>query len=404
MHLSHGPLQGIRVIDLSTFVAVPSCARLLAEFGAEVIKIEGFTGDPWRVTGKSITKTGDEENPVYDVYNIGKKNICLNIKNEKGLACLMRMLEDADIFLTNIRPQSLKKLGLDAQSLTARFPRLIYASLNGFGPRGPESDRPGFDNVAFWARSGFLSDMSHTENRYPVFGPTGIGDSVSGNALLTGVLAALYQREKTGKGDIIETSLYGSAIWFMSSMITGAQDKYGWKFPKARTELSPVSTNYCCADGKWICITVLEFDRYCGKVYDLLGIREQIEKMNITDYASMRSHPQEVLDLFETAFMQKTSAEWLRLFKEADIVLDEVSQFRDIPISEQAWANEYVEKYFCHNGEECVLPCPPVQMASYKRASSSSASMPGENTDQVLSEFGYSGEEIADMKACGAVK
>lgn len=402
--MNHGPLQGIRVIDLSTFVAVPSCARLLAEFGAEVIKIEGFAGDPWRATGKSITKTGDEENPVYDVYNIGKKNICLNIKNEKGLACLMKMLEDADIFLTNIRPQSLKKLGLDAQNLTARFPHLIYASLNGFGPRGPESERPGFDNVAFWARSGFLRDMSHEENRYPVFGPTGIGDSVSGNALLSGVLAALYQRERTGKGDIIETSLYGSAIWFMSSMIIGAQDKYGWKFPKARTDMNPLSANFCCADGQWISLCVLEYDRYCWKVYDLLGIRAEVEAMNITDYVSMRSHPQEMLELIETAFMKKTSSEWMKLFKEADIVMDEVSHFRDIAVSEQAWANEYVEKYFCHNGEDCVLPCPPVQMASYKRASSPSAAMPGENTDQVLRELGYSEEEILDMHNCKAVQ
>ena len=138
--MSKGPLEGIRVIELSSYVAVPSCARLLADFGAEVIKIETFAGDPWRVTGRSITKTGEEENPVYDIYNIGKQDICLDIRTGKGLACLFRMLERADIFLTNIRPQSLKKRGLDAEALRASFPRLIYASLNGFGTKGPEAD------------------------------------------------------------------------------------------------------------------------------------------------------------------------------------------------------------------------------------------------------------------------
>lgn len=398
------PLQGIRVIDLSTFVAGPSCARLLGEFGAEVIKIEGLKGDPWRGTGKSITKTGDEENPVYDVYNIGKKDICLDIKNEKGLECLMRMLESADVFLTNIRPQSLKKLGLDAQTLTAKFPRLIYASLNGFGPRGPEAARPGFDNVGFWARSGFLMDMSLEENPYPVFGPTGIGDTVSGNALLTGILAALYQREKTGKGDIIETSLYGSAIWFMASMIVGAQEKYHWKFPRNRLDMNPLSNVYQCADGRWLMLTVLEYERYSPAVYRVLGISEQTDALGARDYAVMRSKPREMLDLMEAAFRQKPIEEWLQAFREVDVVADEMTHFRDIAESEQAWANEYVEHYRCHNGETCVLPCPPVQMASYKREASGSAPMPGENTEEVLRQFGYSEEEISDMYACKAVK
>ena len=400
----NGPLQGVRVIDLSTFVAVPSCARLLAEFGAEVIKIESFAGDPWRVTGKSITKTGDEENPIYDIYNIGKNNICLNIKNEKGLDCLMRMLGDADVFLTNIRPQSLKKLGLDAQNLTARFPHLIYASLNGYGSNGPEADKPGFDNVAFWSRSGFLRDMSLTENRYPVFGPTGIGDSVSGSALLSGVLAALYRREKTGMGDVVEASLYGSAIWFMASMIVSAQEKYAWKFPKSKGDINPMSTFYKCADGKWLFMVVLEYDRYASTVFRILGISEQVAAIGVTDNTSARSRSQEMMELMEPAFLKKTAAEWQKLFSEADIVIDEMKQFRDVIVSEQAWANEYLEKYICHNGEDCVLPCPPVRMGSYKRVASFSAAMPGENTDQVLREMGYSEGEILDMHNCKAVQ
>ena len=402
--MKEGPLQGIRVVDLSTYVAVPSCARLLAELGAEVIKIEGMNGDPWRVTANNITKAGAEENPVYDVYNIGKKNICLNIKHEKGLDCLMRMLETADVFVTNIRPQSLAKIGLDAASLTERFPRLIYASLNGYGPCGPEADKPGFDNVAFWSRSGFLRDMSLAENPYPISGPTGIGDSIAGGALLSGILTGLYRREKTGKGDVVETSLYGSAIWFMASMIVGAQEKYGWGFPRSRLDLNPFSTFYKCADGRWLMLVVLEYDRYAPAVYRLLGISGQVAALGVVDYASMRSYPQEMLDLMEAAFLKKPIAEWQKLFGEADIVVDEMTQFKDVSVSEQAWANRYVETYRCHNGETCVLPCPPVQMASYQREDSVSAALPGENTDEVLRQFGYTDEEIADMRACKAVR
>ena len=399
-----GPLEGVRVVELASFVAVPSCGRLLADQGAEVIKIEALAGDPWRATGMSITHTGPEENPVYDIYNIGKQNICLNIKTEKGAECLRRMLEGADVFLTNVRPRSLKKLGLDAETLHERCPRLICASLNGFGPKGPEADRAGFDNVAFWARSGFSADMVPAESPYPLVGPTGIGDTIAGGILLSGILAALYRREKTGKGEIVETSLYASAIWSMASMIVGAQPKYGWKLPKERTDITPVNMAYRCADGKWLNITILEYARYAESLYEVLGIREAVAAMGITDYASMRAHTAEMQALIGETLMKRPAAEWLPLLQAADIVADEVAHFRDVAVSEQAWANGYLEEYRFRNGDSCVLPCPPVRLASYEKKPSACAPMPGENSEKVLKELGYLPEEIAEMARLGAVR
>ena len=175
------PLNGVKVVELSTFVAAPSAARVLADLGAEVIKIEGFHGDPWRLTGKNILKTDDNENPIFDVYNMGKKSICINIKEKSGLDVVFRMLSDADVFITNVREKSLKKMGLDAKSVQGRFPRIIFAECNGYGHKGPSADDPGFDNVAFWTRSGFLQDMTiKTSDYYPVDAPTGIGDTITG--------------------------------------------------------------------------------------------------------------------------------------------------------------------------------------------------------------------------------
>ena len=137
------PLEGIRVVDLSTYVAAPGAARLLSDLGADVVKIESFGGDPWRLTGMGMTRRGELENPVFEVYNVGKRSIQLNIKEEKGREILHRMLEGADIFLTNTRAKALDKLGLDPDTLTEKYPKLIYASLNGYGDQGPDADTAG---------------------------------------------------------------------------------------------------------------------------------------------------------------------------------------------------------------------------------------------------------------------
>lgn len=145
------PLSGYKVIELSTFVAAPSCGRLLRDWGADVIKVESGKGDAWRYHGSThrVTST-EEENPMFDLVNAGKKSVVVDLKSAEGKAVLYDLLSDADIFLTNTRAKSLRKLGLDYESLKERFPKLIYASVTGFGEEGPETDKPGFDLVAYW--------------------------------------------------------------------------------------------------------------------------------------------------------------------------------------------------------------------------------------------------------------
>lgn len=401
----NGPLSGIKVIELSTYVAAPSCARLLGDMGAEVIKVESFDGDPWRNRGKNFIKRGDIENPIFDIYNIGKESICINIKEPKGMECLMKMLEDADVFITNTRLKSLKKLGLDGESLLARFPQLIIATIDGFGPVGPDAQSPGFDNVAYWTRSGFLLDMSvETDTSYPISPPTGCGDSVAGNTLATGVVAALYNRQRTGKGDVVSVSLYGTAVWTMGTMIIRAQKKYGEKFPMRREEMNPFSCHFKCADGEWFCITVLDYGRYSGKIYELLGIEDLIARLEVKDYYDMQAHRGEIIRAMEASFLKKPVAEWIRLFGEADIVSSRMNHFRDVTEDEQALVNGYVKTQTFRNGETCILPCPPIRLASCEESGLTEAPLPGEQTEQILQRMGYSEEDIREMYACGAVK
>ncbi len=399
------PLEGIRVVDLSNYVAAPSAARILADLGAEVIKIETFGGDPWRKTGKAIVRRGDGENPIYEVFNVGKSSICVNIKEEKGLALVMRMLETADVFITNTRAKSLAKLGLDSETLTAKFPRLIYATVNGYGDKGPDANTAGFDSMAFWTRSGFLRDMAEANlSSYPVCTPTGVGDSVAGCILVAGIMTALFNREKTGKGDVIKTSLYGAAIWVMSNMVIQGNPKYGINFPLTRQMEGALTSKYMCKDGQWFLLNALDYDRDGEKVYKLLGITDEVHGIGIVDHATKAKHNTELNAIFQRVFLTKTVDEWARIFKEADVVSGPMAHFRDVSSDEQAWANGFLEDYHCRSGETCILPRQPIRMKSVEIGPARLAALPGEQTDEVLRAYGYTEEEIADLKERGAVK
>ena len=179
-----GPLSGIKVIELAAFVAAPTVGRLMADMGADVIKVESPAGDGWRATGISYLpkRFNEDENPVFDIYNNGKKFVCLDLKAPEGIEALHKLLADADVFLTNTRPRSLAKLGLDYETLSQKYPQLIYAHVLGYGEKGPEKDTPAFDTTAFWSRGGFLRDLAPDGPDYfPVNAPSGVGDySVSG--------------------------------------------------------------------------------------------------------------------------------------------------------------------------------------------------------------------------------
>ena len=399
------PLDGIKVVELANYVAAPVCGRMLADMGAEVIKIEGFGGDPWRAVAKANTFTDDLENPIFDIYNAGKKSIRLNIKTGGGQEILHRLLKDADIFLTNTRAKSLKNLGLDYETLKEIYPRLIYVTVNGYGDKGAEAAAPGFDNVAFWTRSGFLMDMSvQSEQSYPVLSPTGSGDTVAGAMLYSGILTALYQRTVTGRGDYVSTALYNTGIWMLASMILQAQDAYGIKFPRTRAESSPFSSPYRCADGEWICITVLDFARFRDVIFRILGIEEEMKRFDVPTIAEMKKNSVEIIPIMEKAFLKKSSAEWLAELKAADVVCGRMTHMNEVSKDPQAIENHFVQEYSFRNGRSCMMPCPPIRLASQPDPLAESAPLAGEDTRQVLLQAGYSEEEIEAFIRSGAVK
>ena len=378
-------LAGIRVVELTEYVAAPMCGRMLADYGAEVIKIEKVTGDPWRSFGKA-TNCGatDEENPLFDIYNSRKKSIVLNLKDPEDLESLYKLLETADIFLTNTRLKGLEKMGLDPETLQKRYPSLIYALLTGYGIDGEEKDEPGFDSVSFWGRSGMLRDLPYLDSRYPIAMPTGVGDTISGIVLLTGILAALVKRAHTGAGDFVTASLLGSSIWSAGNMVIQCQPTYAEVFPRKREDSNPEICTYKCADGEWIQIGIMNYGLHMPKLLEVLGLAELIHDPRFETQAEAEKHWKEMYHLFEKQFLTKPCQEWVDLIKPIDMVCCKLPHFGDIAGDQQAWANGNLETFHFRNDNTCVMPCPPVRFGSTGTIKSSVAPQLGEHTREVL--------------------
>lgn len=398
------PLEGIRIIELANYVAAPVVGRICADMGAEVIKIEGRGGDAWRATSAGHTKTGFDENPLFDLFNVGKKSLSLNMKTDEGKAIFLKLLESADILITNTRQQSLVKLGIDYESLKDRFPRLIYATLTGYGYEGPDCNAPGFDNIAFWSRPGFSADMTIDEpGSYPVNSRYAMGDTIAGTTLFGGVMTALYQRERTGKGDFVTMSLYNAGIWAFAGSIVMAEKPYEHRFPEVRNMGTAMNLAYRCADHEWVRCTIFEFERYAGKFFGALGVTEQMEEMGITNMAILMERAADLVPIYEKCFLTKPSDEWLKIFADLDIVCGRLNHFRDVLVDEQAWANTYIQKYNCTNGAERILPTCPVRLASHGAFELGSPVMYGANNTEILENLDYTPAQIQALKTNGTI-
>lgn len=399
------PLEGLKVVDLTTFVAAPVCGRLLADLGARVIKIEHPRGDGWREFGMGFNaRFNDDENPIFDIYNSGKELISVNLKSEAGKKIFFEMLEDADIFLTNTRTDALQRLGISYEDLKDRFPRLIYAMVLGYGETGPEANEQAFDTSAYWTRSGFLRDMSPLNECYePISPPSAVGDTVTGYNLLAQILAAVIGREKTGKGDFVRAALYHIGIFTHGTMEIACQKPWGRIFPRDRRTVGPPGGCYRCSDDEWLFIANGQLSVSLPKMFRMIGRPELCDPEGFLNPKYRTEHSNELYDIFKEAYASKTIAEWVQLAKEHDLPLVRMNHFSDVTTDEQAWANGYLEYMTCPNGETVTMPASPIRMNSVGTIVTTPAPKVGTHTKQVLLEMGYSEEEIDAMNDSGAI-
>lgn len=397
------PLSGIKVLELSTFVAAPVCARLLADLGADVIKVERPEGDGWRVTGKSYipARFSDQENPVFDIYNSGKKHIALNLKDPEGMGVFQKLLQEADVFVTNMRPAALKRLGLSYEELKETYPALIYAIVLGFGEKGPDASKPAFDTTAFWSKSGFLRDMAPAGEHYaPVIAPSSVGDTFTGTLLLAEIGMALYRRAQTGKGDYVSSTLYHNGIFAMGTMAIISQKPFGRVYPCTRVGHGVPGGYYETADGEWLLLGgITPISKSC----QLIGRPELLEDPRFATDALRRENREELFAVFREQFLSKTCDEWLEIGERLDVAMEKLNHFSDVSEDEQAWANHFVEQVEFANGNVDVMPSSPIEMESVGALKTTPAACIGRDSAEILQRLGYTSQEIETLMNAGAV-
>jgi len=401
----NGPLSGIKVLELATFVAAPCCARLLADLGAEVIKVEHPKGDTWRLTGASYhpRRFCADENPVFDIYNSGKRHIALNLKTPEGMEAFHKLLAEADVFITNTRPAALSRLGIAYEDIKDKYPSLVYGIVLGYGENGPDAAKPAFDTVAFWSRSGFLRDLAIAGDGYsPIQPPSSVGDTVTGYMLLAEICAALYRKAQTGKGDFVRAGLYHNAIFTMGTMQIVTQRPFGYKYPYSRVDHGIPGGYYECADGEWVFIATAYSAILIPKLCEAIGRPDLVDDPRYATPSERWKNRHEYYQIFKEAFLSKTCAEWLEIAEKLDFPLMRMAHFADISEDEQAWANDYLEHVEFKNGNVDVMPRSPIEMDSVGKLTTKIAPGIGANTDDILKDLGYTAEQIEAMRNSGA--
>ncbi len=401
-------LNGIRVLDMGTHVAVPLAGKLMAELGADVIKVEPLNGEAWRINGRIWgLPCQDDNNPLMQPGNSNKRSVSFNLKDENGRAALLKLMETADVFLTNTRLAGLKRLGLDYETVKEKFPRLIYVHLSGYGIDGPDAARPGYDVLAYWSASGALTHWPYKENA-PVKPVPGMGDGTTGAMIATGVLAALYNREKTGIGEFIQTSLFACGLWYNSNSVIMGQPQFkewGHVYPKSMYELEDAfAPLYQTKDGDWFMICDY-WDKKYKVMLDILGKPEYKGNPHWEDQINSRKYQREIIPVMQEGFANCTTEYLIKECTENDVAFAKLANPSELYCSEQAWANGYLKKINLENGEELIIPVLPLKFHNCEQDDSFSlAPQVGEHTTEILTAAGIPAEEVQKMIDEGAVR
>ena len=381
-------LTGLRVVEMGVWVAAPSAGALLADWGADVIKVEPPNGDPMRSAFGSLGIGRDFPNPAFAQDNRGKRSVILDLRQTEARERLEELLSTADVFLTNLRPDALDGLDLEPGATVARQPRLVYCSVSGYGLRGEDRNRPAYDIGAFWARSGLSVQLANSDG-VPLNARGGIGDHISGLAALAGLLAAVLEQRQTGRGRVVEVSLLRTGTYVLGWDLS-LQETLG-KVAKSEARDSnqtPLMNSYRTKDGRWFFFTGLEADRHIDPVLRALGRTDLRGDPRFADAKALRKNRDEVIAVLDDVVGERTLDEWAERMDAEGVWWAPAQGPADVLADPQLAANEgFLQLSDDGNGTTQRSINGPVSFSDLPVDRASPAPLLGEHTDEVLAEL-----------------
>ncbi len=402
-----GPLAGIRVVEVASWMFVPSGGSVLVDWGADVIKVEPMTGDPQRglITSGLLPGGAGGVNFMVEQPHRGKRSIGLDLANPDGHEALMKLVETADVFLTNYLPPVRRKLRIDTEDIRARNPSIVIARGSGTGPKGPEAEKGGYDGASFWARGGMGMTLPGNADGWPSGQPSpAFGDVMGGLTTAGAIAAALLKRERTGETSIVDVSLLATAMWQLSPLVV-ASKLFGFsKIPQGdRTKNpNPCVGNYKTKDDRYLSLILLQSDKFWADLATRLGLADMVDDERFVDAAARSQNAEACIARLDDAFGSLTMAELTEAFDGFEGVWATYQTLDELYDDPQVIANGYLPTMTAGNGDEIQLVASPAQFDEVA-VEVTRAPEHGEHTELLLMDLGYDWDQITAMKESGAV-
>lgn len=396
-------LTGVKVVEYATYMAAPGAGGILSDWGAEVIKIEPPSGDPSRLFFSTIG-TDIQDNPVFDFDNRGKKSIVVDTTTPEGVEIVRKLAAEADVFLTNVRPGGLERSGLDFDSLSKINPGLVYCTLTGYGLEGPDKDRAGFDVASFWSRAG-LANLFPPKGMDPILLRTAFGDHTTSIAASSAINAALVQKFRTGKGQLVEASLLRTALYTIGSdfsiqlffdRVASTKDRYETNVP--------IMNYFKSADDEWICIVARQGNVDWPRICRAAGIPELAEDEELKSAKGRRARSKEVVERLDAAFGKFSTSEMAERLDAEQIAWAPVQTLAQVAKDPQVMAAGGIVQTPSRAGGTYKAPASPARFPGVDDGPKGPAPALGEHTRETLSALGVNDTDIDDFYARGIVK